>query len=91
MAELLPENDPASPAQKPGWQTSEIVVTVATILTLVVPIILEKIPEGSMWAVVLGMVATAAAYIGGRSMVKASGNKAAALVEAAKVVAKNPQ
>jgi len=64
---------------KPGMKTSEILALVAGLLTVLVPVLLEKIPPDSIWAVILGAVGAVAVYIGGRSWVKAAASKATAI------------
>ena len=83
---MLPENDPGSPAQKPGWKTSEFWLS---LLTVLVGALLGAgvFPVESPVVRALGVVASILSglgYQGSRSWVKASGNKAAAFVEVAK-------
>lgn len=85
--EILPANDPGSPAQKSGWKTTELVVAVAAILASVLPVVLDMLPPESKWIGLLTALLAATSYIAGRSFVKASGNKASAFVEAAKASA----
>lgn len=88
---LAPENDPASPVQKPGMKTTEILALAAALIAAMVPVLLDYIPPDSRWVPILGFILAAATYIGGRSYVKASGNTAAALVEASKQGPSKPQ
>lgn len=67
---------------KKGLSTSEWLALVAGIIAAVVPVILEKIPPESTAAVILGVLATIAAYILGRSYVKGKASAAEALVAA---------
>jgi hypothetical protein len=84
---MEPSSDPGSPVQKSGFRTSEFLVTLAGLAAVLIPSLLKIVPEGSQWASILGIVLTVATYVGGRSWAKASGNVAAAHVEAAKVTA----
>lgn len=81
---MSPENDPAQTAQKPGWQTTEFWLTAAT---LIVGVLLSSgvFPDDSGVMKILGMAASLLGVLGyqvQRGLVKASGNKAAALVVA---------
>jgi hypothetical protein len=84
MSILTPEQDPASPVQKPGIKTTELVMAVAAVLAGVLPVVLDMLPPDSKWIGIVGAILAAATYIAGRAHVKATGAKAAALVEAAK-------
>ena len=80
-----PINDPASTAQKSGFKTSELAVTIAGILAVVIPAAAELVPRDSLMATILGVVGLVAAYVGGRTAVKMSGNKQAAAVAGLRV------
>jgi hypothetical protein len=87
MAILLPENDPASPVQKSGWKTSEFWLSLLSVLVGAL-LASDALPTDSPVAKGLGLVASMLGALGyqvSRAMVKSSGNKAAAFVEAAKV------
>lgn len=71
---------------KSGFKTSELLALVASILVAALPIVLDKLPPESTWAVVLGVLLTIATYIAGRSYVKGAASRGAALVEASKAV-----
>jgi hypothetical protein len=90
---MTPENDPNSTAQKPGYKTTEFWFTLAAVVVGVV-FASGAFPEDGPVMKVLGMVASILGLLGyqvQRGMVKASGNKAAAFVEAAKAApAANP-
>ena len=91
MPLMTPENDPGSPAQKPGWQSTEFYVS---LLAMLVGALLasDAIPTDSPAAKILGVVAGILGALGyqvSRAMVKSSGNKAAAFVEVAKTEAAN--
>ena len=62
-----------------GMKSSEFLALVAGLLTAVLPVVLEKVPSSSAWAVILGALMAAASYIAGRSYVKATGLKAEAI------------
>ncbi len=86
MADVLPENDPASPAQKPGWRSSEFWLSVAAMLIGAL-LAADVFPVDSPVVKALGVVASILGALGyqvSRALVKASGNKAAALVEASR-------
>jgi hypothetical protein len=81
---MSPENDPASPAQKPGWKTSEFWLSLLAML-LGALLASDAIPTDSPTAKALGVVASILGALGyqvTRAAVKASGNKAAAFVAA---------
>ena len=80
-----PVNDPASPAQKSGFKTSELFISIAGILAVIVPAALKVVPEGSMMACVLGVLGVVATYVGGRTALKVSGNKQAATLAGLRV------
>lgn len=83
---MLPENDPASPAQKPGWKTTEFWLSFAAII--VGALLASDLITNNAIVQALGVVASILGALGyqvQRGYVKASGNKAAAFVEAAKV------
>lgn len=85
---MLPENDPASPAQRPGWKTSEFWVSVAAMLIGAL-LASDLFPSDSPTVKVLGVLASVLGALGyqvSRAVVKVSGNKAAAFVEASKQV-----
>jgi hypothetical protein len=89
---LSPENDPASPAQKPGWKTTEFWLTIVAML---VGVLLSAgvFPDDSGIVKGLGVAASILGLLGyqvQRGLVKASGNKAAALVEVAKANPSEP-
>jgi hypothetical protein len=90
---MLPEETPASTAQKPGYKTTEFWLT---ILAMLVGVLLSSdvFPDGGPVVKGLGLVASILGLLGyqvQRGLVKASGNKAAAFVEAAKAApAANP-
>lgn len=80
--EITPENDPAQAAQKPGYKTTEFWLTVAA---LVVGVLLgaDVFPIDSPAVKILGMASSILGVLGyqvQRGLVKASGNKAAAIV-----------
>ena len=87
-----PVLDPGSPAQKPGWKSSELYLSLLpTILGAVMASGL--VADGSVAAKVIGAVLAVLGVLGytaGRSFVKASGNKAAAFVEATKAQSQGP-
>lgn len=86
MADLTPELDPASPAQKPGYRSSEFYLSLLAMLIGAL-FASDLIPTDSPWAKALGVVASILGALGyqvSRALVKASGNKSAALVEASK-------
>jgi hypothetical protein len=66
-----------SPTQ--GMKSSEFLTLIAGLLCAVIPVVLDKVPAESIWAVVLGTTLAAATYIAGRSLVKVSANKAEAI------------
>lgn len=78
---LLPENDPKSPAQKPGWRTSEFWLTLAT--SVVGGLLAAGVwPDDSQIMKVLGVGAVLLSNLGyqvQRGYVKSSGNKAAGI------------
>jgi hypothetical protein len=89
---LSPENDPGSPAQKPGWKTSEFWLSLLTILIGAL-LASDALPSESPFVKGLGIVAgvlSALGYQVNRAFVKASGNKSAAFVEAAKATLAGP-
>lgn len=96
MALLTAENDPGSPAQKPGYKTTEFWLTIVAML---VGVLLSAgvFADDSPVLKGLGVAASVLGLLGyqvQRGMLKASGNKAAAFVEAAKSapgVPANPQ
>lgn len=55
---------------KPGIQTTEMWMTVVTLLGSVIGVAQGAIPETSVWAVVLGGAATLVTYIISRMYVK---------------------
>ena len=57
-------------ATKTGFKTTEFFALIAGILATVIPIIMDKVPSGSVWAVILGSLLAVASYISGRSYVK---------------------
>ncbi len=80
-----PVNDPKSPAQKPGWRSSEFWISLAS---MIVGALLASglIADDSTWGKLLGMAAmllTSLGYQVSRTVVKASGNKAAAVASVA--------
>ena len=81
-----PVSDVASPAQKPGYQTTEFWLSLAAMIlgALVASGILDAIPgEKDDQLVAMAMsVLTALGYSAQRMAVKASGNKAAAIAGA---------
>lgn len=86
MALMTPEQDPASPVQKPGYKTSEFWLSLLAMLVGAL-VASDAIPTDSTVAKALGVVASILGALGyqvSRAYVKASGNKAAAFVEAAK-------
>lgn len=86
---LTPENDPASPAQKPGYRTSEFWVSLFAMLVGAL-IASDAIPTDSPVAKALGVVASILGALGyqvTRAAVKASGNHASAFVERARLEA----
>lgn len=82
---LTPVNDPASTAQKPGWQSSEFYLSLAAMLVGFV-MSAGLFPDGSPVLKALGLAASllgALGYTVQRGLLKANGNKTAALVAAA--------
>lgn len=67
---------------KPGYQTTEALAVVAALLVTVIPVVTDMLPPDSKWVAILGALLTLATYIAGRSHVKASASKAAALASA---------
>lgn len=74
----------------PGAKTSEFFVAIFGIASAVIPVVLDKVPAGSVWAVILGALLAASTYIAGRTVVKATATKADAYVAAAKDPTVNP-
>lgn len=92
MADDTPENDPGSPAQKPGYKSTEFWLTMAAML---VGVLLSAgiFPDGGPAVKALGIASSILGLLGyqvQRGLVKASGNKAAAFVEAARTAPVNP-
>jgi predicted outer membrane protein len=86
---MYPENDPGSPVQKPAWKSFE---TWASVVLIALGALLEAgvFADGSPVAKTIGAVLAIAGALGitaSRTALKMSGNKAAAHVEAAKVMA----
>ena len=85
---MTPEQDPANAAQKSGYRSSEYWLTVAAFLVGAL-LAAGVFPVDSPTMKVLGLAASVLAALGyqaQRGFVKASGNKAAALVAASRVV-----
>jgi hypothetical protein len=77
-------------ATKPGFKTTEFIALIAGIIATVVPLLMDKIPPGSVWAVVLGSLLAVATYISGRSYLKAASVKSDAIA-AIGATKSNPQ
>lgn len=54
----------------PGIKTTELWVTIITILGSVLGVVQGMVPATSVWAVVLGAFAAAVAYVASRTSVK---------------------
>jgi len=65
---------------KDGIKTTELAVMVAGIIATIIPVVLDKVPEGSTWAVLLGCLGAVATYILSRTWVKVADSKAKALM-----------
>jgi hypothetical protein len=61
---------------KPGIKTTEFIALIVGLVVAVVPVVLDKIPPDSVWAVVLGGLLAVATYIGGRGYLKGVALKA---------------
>jgi uncharacterized membrane protein YeaQ/YmgE (transglycosylase-associated protein family) len=70
---------------KPGAKTSEFFTSIAGMVAVVIPVVMDKVPPGSVTYVILGAVGAAAAYIAGRTYLKAVTVKA----EATKAIAES--
>ena len=79
---MVPADNPASPAQKSGFKTSELFVSIAGLLAVIIPTALKVVPENSIAACILGVVGIVASYVGGRTALKMNGNKQAAMAMA---------
>jgi len=55
---------------KPGIKTTELWVTIITVLTSFIGLLQGVIPEDSIWAIIVGTFATALGYISSRTVVK---------------------
>ena len=87
MELLTPENDPGQTAQKPGYRTTEFYLALAAMLVGAL-MAAGVFPADSPWLKGLGVAASvlgALGYTVQRGMLKASGNKAAAIVAVASV------
>lgn len=74
-----------------GFKSSEFVVMIAGLLSCVIPVVMDKVPQDSVWYVICGALLASCAYIAGRSLVKASEAKSEAVKAAADaVVSQNP-
>ena len=71
-----------------GLKTSELWVTVITIVGSVLSILADVVPQGSIWAIILGALVSACTYIAGRSFVKVAALKSEAFKAAAEAQAK---
>jgi hypothetical protein len=78
-----PIHDPASTAQKPGFTSSELFLSIAGILAVVVPAALEVVPPGSLVAVILGVLGIVVPYVTNRTALKMHANKQAAMAVSA--------
>lgn len=86
---MNPVTDPGNPTQKPAWKSFE---TWAAVAVGLVGVLMESglVADGSPLAKILGAALAMAAALGitaSRTALKMSGNKMAAHVEAAKVMA----
>jgi hypothetical protein len=68
---------------KSGFQSSELAALVCGLLVSVIPVLADKVPPDSVWAILLGSLLAVATYIAGRSHVKATTAKANAVLGAA--------
>jgi hypothetical protein len=81
-----PVLDPGSPAQKPGYKTTEFWLSLAAMLIGAL-LAADVFPSDSPVLKILGVVSSILGALGyqvSRAIVKSSGNKSAALVEASK-------
>jgi len=79
---------------KPGLLTSEFIVTLLSVVSTVLAMVLDKIPQDSKWSLGLGCLAAVITYVISRLVVKTTSIKASALtaqssmaIESAKAVA----
>jgi hypothetical protein len=75
---------------KPGIKTSEAIALVAGCIAAIIPVIADRVPPDSVWAVLVGILGAVSAYILGRSYVKGKNSTGTALVEASKASVANP-